>query len=141
MTEPPPISVLCVDDNDLVASAVAMKLRMEGGFIWKGRLASADGLVQAVLRERPAVILLDIDMPGKDPFEAIAKLAESASECRVVIFSGHARSELLARAIDAGAWGYVSKSDGEDALVDAVRAVAGGQFALSPEIRAICERG
>jgi two-component system response regulator DesR len=141
MDDGSPISVLCVDDNDLVAGAVAAKLRMEGGFVWKGRLATADGLVATALRERPSVILLDIDMPGRDPLEAIQDLTEQGATSRVVIFSGHARPELLVRAIEAGAWGYVSKSDGEDALVEGIRSVASGEFALSPEVRAICGRG
>jgi DNA-binding NarL/FixJ family response regulator len=52
----------------------------------------------------------------------------------VIIISGHVRQELLDRAIESGAWGYLSKSDGADAIVDAVRQVMDGQFILGSGI-------
>jgi two-component system response regulator DesR len=139
--DPRPIGVLCVDDNPLVAEAVAAKLRLEGGFEWMGHLAAADDLAATVLQRRPSIVLLDIDMPGLDPFDAMHDLLECCAECRVIVFSGLVTQELLERAIRSGAWGYVSKSDGEEAMIDSIRLVALGEFALSPEVRALCERG
>jgi DNA-binding NarL/FixJ family response regulator len=136
-----PISVLCVDDNPLVTDAVAAKLRAAGGFAWLGCLPSADDLVGAAERLKPAIILLDVDMPGADPFEAVRALVEGGSASRVIMFSGHVRADLLERAIGSGAWGYVSKCDGEDAMLEGIRSVARGEFALSPEALAVCERG
>lgn len=136
----PPVSVLCVDDNELVAEAIAVKLRRSGGFSIAGWLSSADALVETAQRAKPTVILLDVDMPGLDPLVALGKLTELGLPSKVVVFSGHVRPDLLDRAVEAGAWGYVSKSDGEEALLDGVRAVIAGQFAMSPEVRAVCDR-
>lgn len=141
MTNDPPIAVLCVDDNVLVADAIALKLRTEAGLRWLGSLESTEGLLEAVLARRPGVLLLDIDMPGTDPFVVIERLAEVCSECRVIMFSGHVRPDLLERAIAAGAWGYVSKCDGESSMVEGIRRVARGEFAMSPEVCSVCERG
>lgn len=136
----PSIAVLCVDDNTLLIEAVAAMLRSTPGFSFVGHLPSADRLTETARASRPAVVLLDLDMPGKDPFDAIRELSVAAPEVRIIIFSGHVRRDLLDRAIDAGAWGYVSKSDGELALLDGIRGVVGGEFALSPEVRMVSAR-
>lgn len=134
MTAQAPILVLCVDDNPLVADAIATRLTLAGGFRWVGHLVSAEGVAQAVAMQRPDVILMDLDMPGTDPFDVIRSLAATHPEARVLILSGHVRSELIDRAIEAGAWGYVSKSDGVDTLVSAIQRVAAGEFVLGPEV-------
>ncbi len=140
MVDSKTIGVLCVDDNEHVAEALRVKLRIIGGFEWKGWLADADELVEAVEELCPDVVLLDIDMPGADPFVQLGSVSELCPDTRVLMFSGHVRRELVDKAIEGGAWGYVSKNDGEDALVAAICAVAAGQFILSPEVRLACER-
>jgi DNA-binding NarL/FixJ family response regulator len=64
-------------------------------------------------------------------------MAASCPEARAVMFSGHVRIDLIERAFAAGAWGYVSKIDGETALINAVRAVRNGEIALSAEARSL----
>jgi two-component system invasion response regulator UvrY len=134
------ISVLCVDDNEHVALAIAQKLRVIGGFEWRGRLECADELAAVATGACPAIVLLDLDMPGKDPFVAVQELVERCPASRVIIFSGHVRPELFERGLIAGVWGYISKSDGEDALISGIRSVASGEFAMSAEVHAICNR-
>jgi two-component system response regulator DesR len=141
MTYRDKVGVLCVDDNAHVADALRIKFGRDERFDWKGWLPSADELVEVAIRECPAVVLLDVDMPGKDPFDATAGLVERCPESRVLFFSGHVRPELIDRAIEAGAWGYVSKSDGEGALMDAACRVAAGEFVLGSEVRAAYNRG
>lgn len=136
MQEKPTISVLCVDDNRFVAEAVAAKLRLAGGFRWAGSLDSAEHLVETAVRCAPDIILLDVDMPGTDPFEAMRELSRRGSAARVIIFSGYLHPDLLDRAIRIGAWGYITKSDGEEALLAGIHRVAAGEFALSPEVQA-----
>jgi CheY-like chemotaxis protein len=135
------VGVLCVDDNVQVAEALQVSLFLAGGFIWKGWLPSADGLVETVERERPDILILDVDMPGRHPFDALRELVERCPDVRTVMFSGHVRRELIEQAFDAGAWGYVSKSDGEQSLLRAVRQIAAGELALSPEARAAYDWG
>ncbi len=135
------IGVLCVDDNPHVAEALKMKLRRAESFEWMGWLADADHMVETAKSICPKIVILDVDMPGQDPFEATAALNEACPDTRVVFFSGHVRLEFIERALDAGAWGYASKSDGEEALLSVLRAVAGGEIAFSPEARATYDLG
>lgn len=134
------ISVLCVDDNQDVARALRRKLVLVNGFDWRGWLPDAGELLGNAKQHCPSVILLDIDMPGPDPFGVLAELSAQCPDSRVVIFSGHIRRELIDRALDSGAWGYVSKNDGEAALVDAIRRVNAGELVLSPEVQAVIDR-
>ncbi len=129
------VAILCVDDNPLVADALRIKFGRVEGFRWAGWLPSADDLVPTAMGECPGVVILDVDMPGRDAFEAVAELAERCPEARVIMFSGHVRQDLVDRAVEAGAWGYASKNDGEDALLEAIRNILAGEFALTPEVR------
>ena len=128
--------VMCVDDNDLVAEAVELQLGLSADFRWLGRLHDAGRLVEEARRRHPDIVLLDIDMPGPDPFEALAQLASEQPDTRVVMFSGHLRSDLIDRAVEAGAWGYVSKSEGPEAMLAVLHKVAAGEFSLAPDVAA-----
>jgi two-component system, NarL family, response regulator DesR len=128
-----PLKVLCVDDNPLVVEALALKLGLLGGFEWLAPVDDADRLVEVVGALQPDIILLDLDMPGRDPLDALAELARLGSASRVLIFSGHSRADLVERAIDAGAWGFVSKHSDVETIVAAILRVARGEFLLASE--------
>lgn len=129
-------TVLCVDDNPHVADALRMLFSRGQWCRWLGWLPDATDLAERVKAVCPMIVLLDLDMPGPDPFEAIAEITAHCPETRTIIFSGHVRKDLIDRAIEAGVWGYVSKNDGEGVLVEAIRKILGGEFALGPEVRA-----
>jgi len=135
-----PVSVLCVDDNPHVGESLRLKFERSGGFTWSGWLSSADALVSTVKLVCPKIVILETDVPGRSPFEALVELGAQCPGTRAVMFSNQVRFELIDRSMEAGAWGYVSKSDGEDALVQAVREVMANELALSPEVRAAYER-
>lgn len=134
------VPVFCVDDNLQVADALRIKLSRVGGFTWKGWASDADSLRSLLHDIVFAIVILDLDMPGRDPLDVTRELQVQYPEIRVVIFSGHVRKELIDEAVMAGAWGYVSKSDGEQALIDALHMVAEGEFAFSPEVWTAFER-
>lgn len=135
MKNTPVIRLMCVDDNELLAAAIEKRIGLEPYLQWAGWVSETDDLLDRLADARPDVILLDIDMPGRSAFELIGDLAQVAPQIRVIIFSGHVRGEYIDRAIEAGAWGYVSKSDGIDEVLGAVTRVGSGEFALSPEVQ------
>jgi len=139
MTAPPSpaYSVLIVDDNPHMGAALRSKFAREKHATWLGLLTDATQLVDTVRSHRPDIVVLDLDMPGPDPFEALVAITDCcAAETRVVVFTGHVRRELIDKATDAGAWGYVSKNDGPDALLKAIALIRDGEFAFSESVKA-----
>jgi two-component system response regulator NreC len=133
-----PIRVFCVDDHAFLIEGLQARFDQEDDIEIVGTLASADGLVDAVARERPDVVLLDIEMPGRDPFETIEDLRTRCPDARVVLLSAFVRHSYLDVAVKVGAWGYVSKRDPPSAILDAVKQAAAGRFAFGPEVVSRC---
>jgi DNA-binding NarL/FixJ family response regulator len=129
------IRVLFVDDNQDLSTVLRMVIDAEPDMLCVGSLASADHLVAEVRRlctKAPApttdaathlVVILDATMPGKDPVEAMSELAAAFPHVQTIIYSGHDDPRFIDRAIDAGAWQYVSKREEPAALTRAVREV------------------
>lgn len=127
--------MLCVDDHAFLVEGLRARMALEPDMEVVGRLPSADALLRTVEQLQPDIVLLDIEMPGADPFTALADLRRLRPQTRVVILSAHVRDHYLDMAAQAGAWGYFSKSDSPEAILDGVRQVSRGQFALGPEVR------
>jgi len=133
-----PIRILCIDDNSLLASSLERWMAVTREFEWCGWVSDAPEALAAVEQNRPDVVLLDIDMPGSDSFEVATVIAGAYPATKVVMFSGHVRAEFIDRALDAGAWGYISKNETMENLGKAINAIMTGQFVLSPEIQSHC---
>ena len=73
-------------------------------------------------------------------FEARAELAREAPESRVIMLSGYVRSDYIDRAVEAGAWGYVSKNEDTQTILSAIHQVAAGGFAMGSEVEAELKR-
>lgn len=130
------VRVLCVDDNWLVASSVKTALT-RAGHQCVGVLSSADALEAKVLETTPQVVVLDLDMPGRSALHALKGVADSHPDVRIIVLSGHVRRELIDQAFEAGAWGYLSKTDGVAQITDAVATVMAGDVVMSDDVRAV----
>jgi DNA-binding NarL/FixJ family response regulator len=131
------IRVICVDDNEEILWALGAYFAHVEGLEVVGSLSSSTGLLAAVKKMKPDIIVLDLDMPGERPLDVLRQVNRSCPLTRTVVFSGHLRKELIDQAMNAGAWGYVTKNDGEVALVTAIRAIQAGQIAWSPEVQSV----
>lgn len=132
------IRVLCVDDHAFLAEGLKARFDMEEDIRFIGRLASAENLLAEARRLKPDVVLLDIEMPGPDPFEVADDIRRQLPETRVMILSAHVRDHYLSAALKAGAWGYFSKSDEPNDIVQGIRTAARGEFVFGPQVAARC---
>lgn len=139
MTLQKTIRILCVDDHAFLIDGLKARFGMERDLDLVGRLSSAEGLVAAVKEHRPDIVLLDIEMPGPDPFEAASDLKRIYPDAKVVILSAYVRDHYLSAAFRAGAWGYFSKSDEAEEIVNGLRQVARGEFTLTPKVQERCK--
>lgn len=136
-----PIRVVCVDDHDFMREGLESRIALEKDMQCVGSAIVADDLAE-VVRDRGAdVVLLDIEMPGADPFAAIEDLRQQCPGTRVIMLSAYVRDHYIDMAVDRGAWGYFSKGDPPDAVIDGIRRVHDGEPAFGRDVRARVELG
>src|SRR5262249_46960686 len=114
------ISVLLVDDNEILADAMQRFIGQDERFRWSGWATSRDHLMKLVAAGAPDIILMDVDMPGLDSFKLVRELASEAPTAKVVMLSGHIRREYADAAVDAGAYGYLSKDEDMTFICDSL---------------------
>lgn len=122
--------VFVVDDHEVFRRGV-VGLLVEAGFDVVGEASSGEEALQLAPKSRADIVLMDLHMPGIGGVETTRGLSDSLP---VLVLTVSEKDEDLLRAIHAGARGYVLKNLGTAELVEAVRRVAGGESALSPEM-------
>lgn len=130
------IRVLLADDQALVRGALSAMLSLESDIEVVAEVGSGDEVVPAACQATPDVALLDVQMPGKDGLTAAAELRDALPSCRVVVCTTFGRPGYLARAMAAGAAGFVVKDAPPEQLVDAVRRVHSGLRVVDPALAA-----
>jgi len=128
------IRVALCDDHDLVRRGLALLLG-QAEDIEIVVDARNYGSLRQQLQARPCdVLLIDIEMPGRDGIESIALLRREMPRMAALVLSSHPESLYAVRALRAGASGYLSKAAAPEQLVEAVRRVASGRRFISPEV-------
>jgi two-component system response regulator DesR len=130
------IRVLLADDQAMVRGALATVLGLEPDIEVVAQVGSGDEVVPAAKESAPDVALLDVQMPGKDGLTAAAELHAALPACRIIVCTTFGRPGYLARAMAAGAAGFVVKDSPPEQLVDAVRRVSGGLRVVDPALAA-----
>jgi len=127
------IRVLIADDHRLFREALRAVLERECDVV--GEAASGEEAVTLAARTRPDIVLLDVGMPGVGGLNAAHRLVKQAPSSKVVILSQHDDEEYVIEAmVDAGAAGYLVKTDAAAELLSALRAVAAGRSYLSAAV-------
>ncbi|ATY13557.1 MULTISPECIES: response regulator transcription factor [Actinomycetes] len=130
------IRVLLADDQAMVRGALATVLGLEADIEVVAQVGSGDEVVAAAKETAPDVALLDVQMPGMDGLTAAAELKTALPACRVIICTTFGRPGYLARAMAAGAAGFVVKDAPPEQLVEAVRRVHSGLRVVDPALAA-----
>jgi DNA-binding NarL/FixJ family response regulator len=121
-------TIVIADDNQVVRLGVRMAL-MHGGFRVVAEAADCEGAVNAVLRERPEVCLLDVRMPGGG-IDAAQRVSEVAPSTSVVMLTVSTATEDVLGSLRAGAVGYLPKDTSPERLPAALCGVLKGEAAL-----------
>jgi DNA-binding NarL/FixJ family response regulator len=115
-------SIVVVDDHNLFRAGLIELLDSMPEFSTCGDGGSGVEAVMLADKERPDVVLLDIEMPGPGAPTTIRKIVEVSPHTRVVVLTMHDDPDLVRSILDAGAAGYLLKSAGRDELVAAIDA-------------------
>jgi DNA-binding NarL/FixJ family response regulator len=133
-----PVSVVIVDDHAMFRRGVRAELESAGRGIVEVRAEAADvdEAVAAVSEQRPAVVLLDVHLPGGGGVEVMRRLAASGAspETRYLALSVSDAAEDVIGTIRGGARGYVTKTITGPELVQAIQRVAEGDAVFSPRL-------
>jgi DNA-binding NarL/FixJ family response regulator len=127
-----PISVLVVDDHRTFAEALAVAIGLERDLSARVAWSGLEAL-QMVQRDRPDVILIDLQMPGLSGIETIRRIRELHSNAAVLVISAHDDDLSKARSIEAGARGFVSKLTPLSEVPALIRRTRSGKPLLEPE--------
>lgn len=124
-----PIDIVIADDHPPTRAGVRAALEADG-FRVVGEVASGPAAVAATREHRPAVCLLDVEMPGGDGITAAETIAQELPDTAIVMLTVSVDDDTLFRALRAGAAGYLLKETDPARLGDALRGVLAGEAAI-----------
>ncbi len=127
------IRVVIADDHRTFAEALGTAIRLENDLSVVAVVHDGESALEVAVSEEPDVVIMDVEMPKMDGISATRRIKEASPDTHVVIVSAHEEEHTRAKAIDAGAEGYITKDEGIKELTSSVRAAAEGQRQFSPE--------
>ncbi len=130
------VSILLVDDHAMMRRMLGNRLDEEPDMTVVACVGDADEAVAKAAQLEPDIVVMDIDMPGKTCFAAAEDILRRRPETRIVFLSAFFNDRYIEQAIAVQAWGFITKSETEEAVVKAVRDVSSGIAYFSAEVRA-----
>ena len=131
-----PIRIVLADDHPIFRRGLAEVLQAEADFEVAAECADGEAALAAIERERPRVVLLDVDMPKQDGFAVVRALRERGIACEIILLTMHGRDDLLRAAFSLGVRGYVVKDGAVLDVVHAIREVLEGRPFISSSLSA-----
>jgi len=125
VANPRPLRVVIIDDTDDLRDLLRIALT-RGGFEIVGEAGDGSRGIDAVRLHRPDVVLLDLAMPVMDGIEALPSIRRLCPTAKIIVLSGFGAQQMSARAVSAGADGYVQKGAALSTILDYVRDVVSG---------------
>jgi NarL family two-component system response regulator LiaR len=131
-----PITVLLVDDHEVVRKGLCASLEAHREFTVVGEAASGVEAVKLAREHVPDVILMDLTMPGMDGVEATRQVKNISPRTQVIVLTSYHEDEHIFPALQAGATSYILKDVTMDELAEAIQRTAQGEATLHPRVAA-----
>jgi len=135
------LRILIADDHELVRRGARALLNSRNDWRVVGEAANGREAVEKAIKLRPDVAVVDISMPELDGVEVVRQIREAVPDTKVLVLTMHESGQMVRHALEAGARGYLLKSDLSDCLTKAVRAIADGKRFLTPRVSEIVLEG
>jgi DNA-binding NarL/FixJ family response regulator len=129
-----PITVSIVEDNDQLRATLARLIDKSEGFRCLSHFPSAEAALEALPKERPDVVLMDINLPGINGVECVRRLKQGIPQLLVVMLTAYEDTENIFAALAAGASGYLLKRAPRAELLEAIREVQRGGSPMTTHI-------
>ena len=128
------IAVMLVDDHAIVREGYRRLIEKHADIAVVAEAADGASAYAQYKSRRPDVVVLDLSMPGRGGIDVIRHLRQWDATARILIFTMHENVNYVVQAFRTGANGYITKSSPPDLLVQAIRDVAAGRRAISPDV-------
>ena len=135
------LRILVADDHELVRRGIRGQLSARRGWIIVGEAMNGREAVEKASKLKPDVAIVDISMPDLDGLQATRQIREATPSTEVVSLTMHESDQMVRRVLEAGARGYVLKSDLAAHLVKAVKDVSAGKLFLTPKVSDMVLKG
>jgi NarL family two-component system response regulator LiaR len=132
-TSSQPIRVMLVDDHLMVRRGLATFLKVFDDLLLVGEAESGEAAIQLCVEALPDVILMDMVLPMMDGATTTRAIRQQFPQVQVIVLTSFKEGELIKKALEAGAIGYLLKDVSADELARAIRAANSGRATLSPE--------
>lgn len=130
-----PVTVVIADDQKVVRDGLATLLALIEGLDVLGVAIDGDDAVRQVRALDPDVVLMDLNMPGRDGVQATADLVAAGSRTRVVVLTTYTDDDQVFAALRAGARGYLTKDASAEEIEHAITTVSEGEAQLDPSVQ------
>jgi DNA-binding NarL/FixJ family response regulator len=127
------LRILLADDHELVRRGIRGLLNARKNWRVVGEARDGIEAVEKARKLKPHAIILDIDMPGLNGLEATPKLREVVPDAKIIILTLHETAAMVRRALEAGAHGFVLKSDLAEGLLTALKGIPSAKPFLTPK--------
>jgi DNA-binding NarL/FixJ family response regulator len=129
-----PITILLVDDQALFREGLRTLLSVQPDFEVIGEASNGEEAVREANKKRPAVVLMDLQMPVLDGVAATRQLRSAQPDSKVIVLTTFDDDDYVFEGLRAGAVGYLLKDAPSEKLVEAIRAAARGESFLQPSV-------
>ncbi len=129
-----PITVSIVEDNDQLRGTLARVISRAQGFQCLGQYPTAEAALEAIPKDPPNVVLMDINLPGMNGVECVRRLKQLLPKTQVVMLTVYEDTENIFNALAAGATGYMLKRTPQAELLAAIQDVCRGGSPMTTHI-------
>lgn len=126
--------IVVADHHIIVREGLTRLLSERSGFEVVGQAGDGEEAIDAVIRNKPDVVIMDVDMPRVSGIDATRRIMTHGFNTRIIMLSSHDERKFVEQALRAGAAGYLVKTCCVDELAAAVTSVQTGACYLSPEV-------
>ncbi len=129
-----PTNVSIVEDNEQLRNTLARVLNRAEGFRCVSHYGSAEAALEGLPKDKPEVVLMDINLPGLNGVECVRKLKQVAPQIQIVMLTVYEDTDNIFNALAAGASGYLLKRTTTPELLDSIREVLRGGSPMTAHI-------
>jgi len=129
-----PITVSIVEDNEQLRTTLARMISRSEGFKCISHYGDAESAIEALPKDKPEVVLMDINLPGMNGVECVRKLKQIIPQVLIVMLTVYEDTDNIFNALAAGASGYLLKRTKTAALLSAIKEVRVGGSPMTTHI-------